>query len=833
MASTNKKKSTAQGKPIFKTLSILSWVAVILAILFALAIFLFISFSKLPDTDELENPTYEYATLIIADDGRSEIGRYFRKNREWTSFSELNPHLVDALIATEDERFYQHSGIDGRSTMRAVANLGRKGGGSTITQQLSKLFFTNKSRNVIKRIYQKLQEWVIAVHFEKRYTKEEIIAMFLNKMEFNNDAVGIGSAAKTYFGKDQRQLNIEEAAVLIGMLKSPTVYNPITRPENALKRREVVLAQMKRTGRLTQSEYDSIRVLPMTMDKFNRSDHVKGPAPYFRSELTKKLRRILKDPQYADPSGKPYDLYGDGLKIYVTIDYDMQKHAEAAMTTHMQKVQNDYFRVWQNKDPWSYEADAKQKSYRQNKLREMIDNSDRYKKLRTKYLKSVSSRISSDIQKVRLKDVDIKRLRKAKEQSAYLRQLQREDFITKQQKSTYEQILASDHILELINQWNKLQRHAKSAFSKKINMRVFAHNAAGEKSITMSPLDSIRYHAEHLHLGSISIEPKSGYIKTWVGGIGFKYFQYDHIFSDRQIGSTFKPLIYMQAMQQWALSPCLKVIDQQYCIEKNDPNFDIDKTWCPENSNKIYSGEKLSLYEALKQSKNSISAYLMKEIGNVERVRDLAEQLGISKKKIPPYPSIALGVPDLSVFDMTGVYSTLVNKGVYVQPTFIKRIEDKEGKVIYQSNPKRQEALDEQYAYLMVDMLRNAQSHRPWEVKSAFGGKTGTTDDHRDGWFMGITPELVVGTWVGGENQWIRFLDIREGQGGAMARPFFFEFIRNLENDPKIAFNTSAMFEPPSDGMSIEIDCQVYDALYQKENPVLDDEMEDEFDEEF
>lgn len=830
---TKKKKVKEQTNPLYKTLATLGWVAIILGLLFAIAVFVFISFSKLPDTKELENPTYEYATLIIAEDGKTEIGRYFRENREWTNYSDLNPHLIDALIATEDERFLNHSGIDPRSLLRAIVNFGRKGGGSTISQQLSKLFFTNLSRNVVKRIYQKLQEWVIAVNFEKRYTKEEIIAMFLNKMEFNYDAVGIGSAAKTYFGKDQKNLTIDEAAMLIGMLKSPTLYNPISKPENALKRREVVLSQMKRVGILTQSEYDTHRVLPLNMDKFNRSDHVKGLAPYFRSELTKKLRRILKDPQYADPSGKPYDLYGDGLNIFVTIDSDMQRHAEAAMTTHMKKVQEDYFRVWQNKDPWSYEADARQEASRKNKLRDMIDNSTRYKKLRNFYLKGVIGRISGDIEKVQLRNVDIKRLKKAKEQAGYLNQLLRDDFITKQQKSTYQQILDSEHILELINQWNKLERAANSAFSKKTRMKVFAHNSSGEKEIVMSPLDSIRYHAEHLHLGSISIDPTSGYIKTWVGGIGFKYFKFDHIFSDRQIGSTFKPLIYMQAMQQWALSPCLKVIDQQYCIEQNDPNFSIDKTWCPENSSKSYSGEKLSLYDALKQSKNSISAYLMKEIGNVERVRDLAEQLGIAKKKIPPYPSIALGVPDLSVYDMTGVYSTLVNKGVYVEPTFIKRIEDKEGKVIYQSNPKRREALDEQYAFLMVDMLRNAQSHRSWEVQSNFGGKTGTTDDHRDGWFMGITPELVVGTWVGGENQWIRFLDIREGQGGAMARPFFFEFIRNMEKDSKIPFNTAATFDPPSNGMSIEMDCQVYDALYQKEIPVEEDEFDEEFDDEF
>ncbi len=825
-----KKKNKESGNPLYKTLAILSWIAFIGGVLLAILMFMFISFSKLPNTEELENPSFEYATLIIAEDGKTEIGRYFRKNREWVSFDELNPHITDALVATEDERFFNHSGIDGRSTVRAIANFGRKGGGSTITQQLGKLFFTTRSRNPIKRIYQKLQEWVIAVHFEKRYTKQEIIAMFLNKMDFRYDAVGIGSAAKTYFGKDQKELNIEEAAVLIGMLKNPRLYSPISNPENCLKRREVVLKQMLRVGTLTQAAYDSLRVLPINMDRFSRSDHVKGLAPYFRSELTKKLKSILKEPQYADPSGKPYDLYNDGLKVYVTIDSDMQAHAEDAMRIHMKTVQDKYFNVWKNKDPWSYEADARQKSYRQGKLRDMIDASSRYKKLRNTYLQGVTGRISADIEKVRLWNADIKRLLKAKEDKGYLDKLIRDKYISKEQRSTYIKILESDHMLELVNQWNKLERAAKTNFSKKTKMKVFDYSASGEKDAVMSPLDSIKYHGEHLQLGSVSIEPISGYVKTWVGGIGYKYFQYDHVFSDRQVGSTFKPFIYMQAMQQWALSPCLKVIDQQYCIDKNDPNFSISDTWCPENSKKKYSGEKLTLYEALKRSLNSISAYLMKEIGNVERVRDLAAQMGIPKSKIPPYPSIALGTPDLNVMEMTAAYNALANKGVYVEPTFIKRIEDKEGKVIYQSNPKRREALNEQYAFLMIDMLRNAQAHRSWEIQSAFGGKTGTTDDHRDGWFMGVTPELVVGTWVGGENQWIRFLDIAEGQGGVMARPYFFEFIRQLEQNPKIRFNTGATFQQP-EVMDIQMDCSVYDALYQQEP--APDEMEDEFEEEF
>ncbi len=835
MAKQKKKKKATKKTDVttpYKKLTIAIWTLFILGLVGTILLFLFLSLSKMPNTEELENPNYEYATLIYADDGRTEIGRYFRKNREWTNFATLNPHLIDALIATEDERFYTHTGIDGRAVLRAVANFGRKGGGSTITQQLGKLFFTQRSSNPVKRIYQKLQEWVIAIQFEKRYTKEEIIAMFLNKMDFRYDAVGIASAAKTYFGKEQKQLKIEEAALLIGMLKNPNLYDPLRKPENAMKRREVVLGQMVRTGKLEKEAYDSLRLLPINMDNFNRSDHIKGLAPYFRRELTKELQTILKDPKHADPTGKRYDLYGDGLKIFVTIDAKMQQHAEDALSVHMNKVQGDFFNTWKNKDPWSHEADSRQKSLRQNKLRQMIDESSRYKKLRNKYLQGITSKISGDIDKVRLWNGDIKRLLKAKENSSYLDQLVRDDFISKQQRSTYKEILESDHVLELINQWNKLERVAKSEFSKKTKMNVFAYTPSGEKQAVMSPLDSIKYHGEHLQLGSISIEPQSGYIRTWVGGVGFKYFKNDHVTSNRQVGSTIKPLIYMQAMQQWALSPCLKVTDQQYCIDKNDPNFSVSATWCPQNSRKTYSGEKFTLYDALKNSLNSVSAYLMKEIGNVERVRELAESMGIEKKKIPPYPSIALGTPDLSVMEMTGAYNTLANKGVYVEPTFIKRIEDKEGKVVYQSNPKRRKALDEQYAYLMTDMLKHATSARSWEIESEFGGKTGTTDDYRDGWFMGITPELVVGTWVGGDNQWIRFLNLDLGQGGKMARPFFFEFMRRVEKDKSIGYNKLAVFEPPVDGLSIETNCELYHSL---EQPAASpaDEMDDEFEEEF
>jgi len=832
------KKAAKKGKksdsildrsfPVLGLLSKLAWAGLIGGLLLTALIFIYVSFTKLPNTEELENPNYEYASLIIADDNSSEIGRYFRENREWSDFTELNPHLIDALVATEDIRFYAHSGIDVRSFARAVAHLGRNGGGSTITQQLAKLFFTNYSRSFIRRVYQKLQEWVIAVHFEKRYTKEEIIAMYLNKFNFTNDAVGISSAATTYFGKNQKDLNIEEAAMLIGMLKGPDLYNPVSKPENAKKRREIVLKQMLRADMMSQEEYDSLRALDLDMSAFRRSDHAEGPAPYFRNELTKKVRNILSDPQYKDPSGTAYDLWDDGLKIYTTIDLDMQIHAEAAMREHMKGVQNRYFEVWKNKDPWTYDADDRQKSARRSKINSMIEASSRYKRLRKKYLNKISQTISSDIDNVRLWNGDINRLIKAKSDDNYLDKLVRRDDISKAMKSTYQEILASEHMPLLINQWNKLQRAAKNDFSKKTKMKVFSYDLSGEKTVTMTPIDSIKYHGEHMHLGSISIEPQTGYVKTWVGGVGYKYFQYDHINSNRQVGSTFKPFIYTTALMQ-GRSPCLKVVDQQYCIDKDDPNFDISDTWCPKNSNNKYSGESLTLFDALKGSLNSVSAYLMKEIGNVEAVRNLAENMGVTKSKIKPYPSMALGTPDLSVWEMTAAYNVFANQGTYIEPTFIKRIEDKDGKVIYRSNPKSHRALTEEYNYIMVQMLKHASSVRAWELETEFGGKTGTTDDHIDGWFMGITPNLVVGTWVGGEESYIRFTELRDGAGSKMARPYFMKFIKRLETDRNIGWDKTRIFQMPQEALTIVTDCSQYEQYYQPDVVPEDEMEEDEF----
>jgi len=464
----------------------------------------------------------------------------------------------------------------------------------------------------------------------------------------------------------------------------------------------------------------------------------------------------------------------------------------------------------------------------------MIEESERYKSLRSYYLTDISSKISSDIKSTRLWNADIKRILNAKESDNYLDKLVRQKTITKSQRSVYNEILVSTHFPELVNQWNKLQRASKSAFTKKVKMLVFDHSTKGEKEVVMSPLDSVKYHGQHLHLGSISIEPGTGHVKTWVGGIGYKYFQYDHINTSRQVGSTFKPFIYATAMMDGGNSPCLKVEDKQYCIEKNDPFFDVSDRWCPKNSNNTYTGESFTLFDGMRLSKNTVSAYLMKLIGGVQPVIRFVEKLGIPSEKIPPYPSIALGTPELSVMEMTSAYSVFANNGDYIEPTFIDRIEDKDGKLIYKANPERYQALPEKYSYAMVEMLKYASSASFLQnaLNTEFGGKTGTTDDHTDGWYMGIMPNLVVGTWVGGNSAWVRFNSLSDGAGGKMARPFYLDFMKRVENDKSIKHNQNATFYVP-EGDLIVTDCSLYENLYQKPKTIVEEEFDEEFDEEF
>ncbi len=814
----------------------LIWSALALGLFIAAGIFFYISKFELPDTEELEQPDYEIATRILATDGR-ELGKAFKLNRVWLKYEEINPIIIDALISTEDERYFSHSGIDARGTLRAIAFLGSKGGASTITQQLAKLFFTQRSKSFIPRVWQKLKEWVIAIEFEKQYTKEEILAMYLNKYDYLNGANGIASAANTYFGKDQSELNVSEAAVLVGLLKNPWIYNPKNHPENAHARRAVVMNQMVRNGKLTKSKFEELNKEPIDISGFKREKNYGGIAPYFRAELVKEVRKILELDENTKPDGTKYDLYTDGLVIKTTIDFDMQKHAEASMKKHMKDLQERFFLRWKGKDPWKYNADKNQLKIRQSNLLRQIRESERFKAMRAQYIGPISSKISANIENVRLWDSDIFRLFAEDKKQGTLANLVRKKTIRRDQSKVYKKILASEYWPTLKKQWIALQNAKDKAFKKKVKMKVFAYNAAGEKTVEMTPLDSIKYHNMHMQLGSVSIEPKTGYVKTWVGGVGHKYFKFDHINSNRQVGSTFKPFIYATNIIENGTSPCQKVQDIQYSISAGDQNFNLIKSWEPKNSDLKFTGEYMTLKDALKKSKNSISVYLMKEIGNTEPFREFASELGIDEDKIPSYPSICLGTPELSVMDMAGAYTTFANDGVYTKPLFIKSIEDANGHVIYTGSQKRKRAINTGYNYVMVDMLKHAASAISYKFESEVAGKTGTTNDFKDGWFMGITPDLVVATWVGGENEWIRFRDSRDGYGGKMARPFFTEFLTRIENDPKTNYDSSKRFFVP-ENQSVHIDCSTYDVMEEEdrqaqklENAIKDGEFEEEFEE--
>jgi penicillin-binding protein 1A len=772
-------------------------------------LFFIISKTLLPNTEELENPKYEIASQFISSDGEV-YGKVFKYNREWLDHKDINPVLIDALVSTEDERYFSHVGVDLRGTARAIFFLGSKGGASTITQQLAKLFFTQRSSSFIPRVWQKLKEWVIAIEFEKRYTKEEILAMYLNKSDFLYDAVGIGAAAKTYFGKDQKKLTVEEGAVLIGMLKNPRIYNPIIYPENAQKRRDVVLKQMVRNEKLTDAEYLKKRVKPISMGNFRREVHHDGIAPYFRSELTKWLKNLLDDPQYRKPDGSKYNLYVDGLKIYTTIDTRVQKYAERAASEHMSALQTRYWERWKGKDIITYGADKAKIDIRKKTLISLMKDTDRYRQIRTAHLSKILSQIDSELDIDNLNDNDIFRMFEEEKSPGHLSKLVKNKSISDADSDKAKTILKSSLWPKLRSDWNKMQRAVDKSFNTKRKMSVFAYNELGEKVVEMTPMDSIRYHLQHMQLGSVSVDPKSGAIRSWVGGINHKYFQYDHVNSNRQVGSTFKPFIYATAIINNAMSPCYKVKDTRQCIQANDPNFNLVSTWCPSNSDNKYTERQYTLYDALKESKNTVSVSLMKEIGNVQSVRDLAGNLGIDKKKIPNYPSICLGTPELSAMELAHAYTAFANEGTVTKPIFVTRIEDKNGKVIYNAVPEQKSAISPSNNYVMVDLLKYvAKDVVQKKFKTEVAGKTGTTNDYKDGWYVGFTPELVIATWVGGDQEFIRFNNLADGQGAVMARPIFEKLLGFIEKDNTLGFGKNLVFTKPAD-LEIELDCSLY-----------------------
>ena len=658
-------------------------------------------FGPLPSFQDLENPQTNLATEVISADGVT-IGKYAKENRTPIKFKEIPQNLVQALIATEDERFYEHSGIDFRGTARAVVKLGSGGGASTITQQLAKNLFTkNASSNKVKRVLQKLKEWVVAIKLERQYTKEEIISMYLNTQDFIFNAVGIRSASRIYFGKEAKDLDVQESAIIVAMLKNPRQYNPNRKisKEKSLERRNVVFSQMEKNGFLTEEQKDSLQRLPLKIN-FTPESHSDGYATYFRSHLQKVMRDWVKN--NPKPDGEYYDIFKDGLKIYVTIDSRIQKYAEEAVKEHMANLQSYFFaeQKYNKKAPF-YDIDKEQID---GILERAKRNSDRYYRLK-----------AAGISK---KEID-------------------------------------------------------KIFDTKTDMSVFSWK--GTIDTIMSPNDSIKYYKFFLRSGLVSIEPQTGYIKAWVGGIDNKHFSYDAVSQQkRQVGSTFKPFVYATAINQLSMSPCEEFPNIRYTIPTG--KYGLIQDWTPENSDNEYGGM-LTIKEALAGSVNTISARLI-DMVDPENVVRLAKAAGI-ETPIKPMPSIALGAVDLSLLEMTSAYSTFANKGLRVEPMIITRIEDKNGTVLKDFTPKTQEVLSEESAYVIIDLLKgvtNAGSGIrlrsdytsagkvatgfPYNFTNPIAGKTGTTQNQSDGWFMGMVPNLVTGVWTGGEDRATHFRGI-------------------------------------------------------------------------
>lgn len=697
-------------------------------------------FGELPTFEDLENPNSALASEVFASDGVL-LGKYYFQNRTNIHYHDLAPNLVQALKATEDIRFEEHSGIDVRGLLRVlfktvILRQSGSGGGSTITQQLAKNLFPRESISGYKIVIQKIKEWIIAVRLERNYTKEEILAMYLNTVEFGGNSFGIKSAAQTFFNKTPAQLSIQESAVLVGLLKAPTYYSPVLNPGNSLRRRNTVMYQMLRYDLLSKAAYDSLKALPIKL-KYQAETHNQGKATYFREFLRLYLAKWCDEHRKND--GTKYNIYRDGLKIYTTIDSRMQQYAEEAVKEHLTSLQKTFFDHWKGKKAWAQHPEV---------ITNAVKQSQRYREL------AAAETPEAEINKI---------------------------------------------------------------FDTKIPMTVFTWN--GEKDTLMSPLDSIKYYKMYLQTGLMSMDPKSGQIKAWVGGNDYRYFKYDHVKEGkRQVGSTFKPFIYTLAMQE-GYSPCYKVPNVRVTIIGED-----GKPWSPENSDGKYGGM-LSLKEALAESVNCVTAFLMKEFGP-KAVVEIARKMGITSP-IDPFPAICLGTPDISVYEMVGAYSTFANKGVWTEPVFLTRIEDKSGVVLQEFVPKKVEALSEETAYVTLSLLKGVvefgtgmRLRFKYGLSNPIAGKTGTTQNQSDGWFMGITPDLVSGVWVGCEDRSIHFRTTYLGQGANTALPIWGLYMKKVYDDKTINLSQSD-FEKPEGKLSIELDCSKYNNAQQNDGNAI------------
>lgn len=724
-------------------------------------------FGSLPDETSLENPEKNLATEIISSDGKT-IGKFYKENRTPVPYDSLPDHLINALIATEDVRFYDHSGIDGRGTLRAIAFLGSRGGASTISQQLAKLFFTEQvSRNKFQRGLQKVKEWIIATRLERRYTKEEIITMYFNEYDFVNQAVGIESAAYIYFDKPPSQLSTNESATLVGMFKNASLYNPIRNPEGVKNRRNVVLAQMEKYDYISEKVKDSLQALPLNIE-FTPQGHDEGSATYFREYARHFMENWIKEHPKSD--GSKYNIYQDGLKVYVTIDSKMQLHAENAVKTHMANLQAVF--------------DEQNKGNKTAPFRDITE-------------KETEGILNSAMRKSdRWRDM-------------------------KRQGKDEEEIIAS--------------------FKKAIPMRVFSWK--GDIDTIMTPLDSIRYHKSFLQAAMMSMTPQTGEVKAWVGGIDYKHYKYDMVKKGRrQIGSTFKPFVYATAIDQMHMSPCDTLPNTMYTIPAGKHN--LIKPWTPKNSGGSYGGM-VSLKHALANSINTITARLIDRVGP-EPVIDLVKKMGANTDNMPAVPSIALGTADLSVYEMVGAYSTFANEGVYIEPILIQRIEDKNGTILYQNVPKTRDVISNETAYVTTSLMegvtqsgtgtrlrgnwavnspfyKEVMTGYPYDFKNPIAGKTGTTQNNSDGWFMGMVPNLVTGVWVGGDDRATHFRSTRYGQGATMALPIWGMYMKSCYADKDLNVSTDNFKRP--DNLTIETNCAVW-----RDRDADKEEIPDEFD---
>ncbi len=760
------------------------WTLVALVLATGFVIFLAIAkgwIGYMPPVEELENPNYKFATEVFSEDGKV-LGTYSysKENRLFVGYNELSPNLINALIATEDVRFTRHSGIDAKALIRAIVKRGilmqkNAGGGSTITQQLAKQLYSPGADNVMERLFQKPIEWVIAVKLEHYYTKEEILTMYLNKFDFLNNAVGIKTAAHTYFNCEPKDLKIEEAATLVGMCKNPALYNPVRFNERSRGRRNVVLQQMYKADYITKAQMDSLQALPLKL-RFNRVDHKEGMATYFREYLRGVL--TAKKPEKANyrgwqmqkyyedsldwannplygwcnkntkKDGSKYNLYTDGLKIYTTINSRMQQYAEEAVTEHLAELQGYFFKEKQGRKKAPYSFRLTQEQVDEILLRN-IRQTDRYRSMRK----------------------------------------------------------AGHSEAEILR-----------AFDVPHEMSVFSWE--GEKDTVLSPLDSIRYYKHFLRAGFMSMNPHNGHVKAYVGGPNYHYFQYDMaMMGRRQVGSTIKPFLYTLAMEN-GFSPCDEVRHVEYTLldENNLP-------WTPRNSNKKRYGEMVTIKWGLANSDNWVTAYLMSKL-NPYALKRLIHSFGVRNQEIMPTVSLCLGPCEISVGEMVSAYTTFPNRGIRVAPLFVTRIEDGEGNILATFSPEMNEVISVESAYKMLVMLRSVVNEgtgvrvRRLGVKADMGGKTGTTNYNADGWFMGFTPSLVSGCWVGGEDRDIHFDTMLHGQGASMALPIWTKYMNKVYADPSLGYDQDEKFQLP-EGYDPCRDTAASDTIMTIEEPVV------------